>query len=116
MPPDDSEPPPASFANRCHFFVAARATGRILIERAPARRGGGRKRVHADLDAGSPAEDLLALEDAFDQLAARDPQKAMPTPPRTSIASLRTCPRSNCRNPAPRAIFRFYFEGLENTY
>jgi RNA polymerase sigma factor (TIGR02999 family) len=72
------------FANRKHFFAAAaRAMRRILVENARAKarvkRGGGRRREHPDLDAfraGGPAEDLLALHDALEQLAAHDPLKA----------------------------------------
>ena len=72
------------FANRRHFFAAAaQAMRRILVENARAKgrikRGGGRKREHADLDhldAAAPAEDLLALHDALEQLAGHDPQKA----------------------------------------
>jgi len=68
--------------NRGHFFAAvAEAMRRILIEAARRkgrlRHGGGRKRVElADVSAGSPGEDLLALDDALTRLAARDPGKA----------------------------------------
>jgi RNA polymerase sigma factor (TIGR02999 family) len=73
-----------SFANRRHFFAAAaQAMRRILIEsargKARVKRGGGRRREHPDLDAldaGGPAEDLLALHDALDRFAAHDPVKA----------------------------------------
>jgi RNA polymerase sigma factor (TIGR02999 family) len=72
------------FASRRHFFAAAaRAMRRILVENARAKgrakRGGGRRREHPDLDAldaAAPAEDLLALHDALDQFAAHDPVKA----------------------------------------
>src|SRR5262245_8618948 len=73
----------AGFANRRHFYAAAaRAMRHILVEHARRKgrrkRGGGR-REHPDLDAlaaGGPAEDLLALHDALEQLAAHDPLKA----------------------------------------
>jgi RNA polymerase sigma factor (TIGR02999 family) len=72
------------FANRRHFFaVAAQAMRHILVEHARGKgrrkRGGGRQREHPDLDAfaaGGPAEDLLTLHDALEQLAAHDPVKA----------------------------------------
>lgn len=72
------------FADRRHFFfAAARAMRQILVENARAKgrakRGGGRRREHPDLDAlaaGGPAEDLLALHDALEQFAAHDPVKA----------------------------------------
>ena len=74
----------AGFANRRHFFAAAaQAMRRILVEHARGKarhkRGGGRRREYADLDAlsaGGPAEDLLALHDALDDFAAHDPVKA----------------------------------------
>src|SRR5688572_8330145 len=74
----------AGFANRRHFFAAAaRAMRHILVENARAkgraRRGGGLRREYPDLDAltaAAPAEDLLALHDALEQLAAHDPVKA----------------------------------------
>jgi RNA polymerase sigma factor (TIGR02999 family) len=71
------------FANRRHFFAAAaQAMRRILVEHARGKgrqkRGGGGRREHLDLDgmAGAPAEDLLALHDALEQLAGHDPVKA----------------------------------------
>ena len=72
------------FANRKHFFTAAaQAMRRILVENARGKgrekRGGGRRREHPDLDAlaaAAPAEDLLALHDALERFAARDPEKA----------------------------------------
>jgi RNA polymerase sigma factor (TIGR02999 family) len=68
---------------RGHFFAAAaEAMRRILIEAARrkrrARHGGGRQRL--DLDAlaaaSAPGDDLLALNDALDRLAAEVPAKA----------------------------------------
>ena len=69
---------------RGHFFAAAaEAMRRILVERARRRkslkRGGGRHRITVDL-AGlaspGPDPDLLALDEALDRLAGRDPVKA----------------------------------------
>jgi RNA polymerase sigma factor (TIGR02999 family) len=72
------------FSSRGHFFAAAaEAMRRILVENArrkkALRRGGDRRRE--DLDAIEPeapreSEDLLALDEALDQLAERDPAKA----------------------------------------
>jgi RNA polymerase sigma factor (TIGR02999 family) len=69
---------------RGHFFAAAaEAMRRILVEAARRRRsqkrGGGRDRLGidpADLAAPEPDAALLALDEALDRLAARDPQKA----------------------------------------
>jgi RNA polymerase sigma factor (TIGR02999 family) len=73
-----------SFANRGHFFAAAaEAMRRILIENA--RRKGREKRggrllrrdLNAfDLAAPEVSEDLLALDEALDQLAKVDPLAA----------------------------------------
>jgi RNA polymerase sigma factor (TIGR02999 family) len=70
--------------NRGHFFAAAAtAMRRILIDNArdkqAVKRGGGRPR--ADLDMNQLAvpevnEDLLALDEALDRLAAADPEAA----------------------------------------
>jgi RNA polymerase sigma factor (TIGR02999 family) len=76
--------PGQGFADRRHFFAAAaQAMRRILVEnarsRGRAKRGGGRQREHPDLDAlagDTPPEDLLALHDALEKLAAHDPMKA----------------------------------------
>jgi RNA polymerase sigma factor (TIGR02999 family) len=72
------------FDSRGHFFAAAaEAMRRILVEQARRKQrvkhGGGRGRV--DLDAAlslaeSPDEELLALDEALDRLAAEAPQKA----------------------------------------
>jgi RNA polymerase sigma factor (TIGR02999 family) len=72
------------WANRGHFFAAAaEAMRRILVENArrkrSLKRGGGRAREEPDLvelAAPEPVEDLLALDDALDRLAASDPVKA----------------------------------------
>ncbi len=73
-----------SWDNRGHFFAAAaEAMRRILVENARRKRsrrhGGGLKRhdpQEAELAAPEPAEDLLALDEALDRLAAKDPVKA----------------------------------------
>lgn len=72
------------FANRGHFFAAAaEAMRRILIENARRKqrdkRGGDWARVDLDtitVDMAGPSLDLLALDEALDQLAAEDPRKA----------------------------------------
>jgi RNA polymerase sigma factor (TIGR02999 family) len=76
--------PKRPWHNRSHFFAAAaEAMRRILVENARRKRspkhGGGRRRHEAEqaqLAAPEPAEDLLALDEALNQLAARDPVKA----------------------------------------
>jgi RNA polymerase sigma factor (TIGR02999 family) len=70
--------------DRLHFFaVASRIIRRILIDHARAReaekRGGDRTMISlADHDVPSPGRDvdLLALDDALEELAALDPQQA----------------------------------------
>jgi len=80
-----ADPQPA-WQNRAHFFAAAaEAMRRILIDAARRRRavrhGGGLERVEVD-DAAqeivAPAQDdeLLAVHDSLDRLAAEDPRKA----------------------------------------
>ncbi len=68
---------------RGHFFAAAaEAMRRILVENARRKgrlkRGGGRRRVELPevADAAGPDDDLLALDEALDRLAAEDPKKA----------------------------------------
>ncbi len=70
--------------SRGHFFAAAaEAMRRILVERARrkecVKEGGGHRRVEAgefrSADETSPI-DLLALDDALEQLAATDPRRA----------------------------------------
>jgi RNA polymerase sigma factor (TIGR02999 family) len=73
-----------AWSSRGHFFAAAaEAMRRILVESARKknrqRHGGGRRRVDLQeavslLD--SPQDDLLALDEALTQLAAREPAKA----------------------------------------
>jgi len=74
-----------TWRNRAHFFgAAAEAMRRILIDRARRRRaqrhGGGQQRVSVDdieLAAQPDREDeLLAVHEALDKLAAQDPPKA----------------------------------------
>jgi RNA polymerase sigma factor (TIGR02999 family) len=69
---------------RGHFFgAAAEAMRRILVENArrkrAAKRGGRGRRLDLDADqlhAPAESEDLLALDEALDQLAAAEPQVA----------------------------------------
>ena len=69
---------------RAHFFAAAaEAMRRILIDRArrkrAARHGGGQQRVdlpEVDLACPIPGDQLLALDEALDQLAAQHPRQA----------------------------------------
>lgn len=71
--------------SRGHFFAAAaEAMRRILVEHARKKQrlkhGGGRSRTELDtalsLVVHGPAEDLLALNEALDKLAAVEPEKA----------------------------------------
>jgi RNA polymerase sigma factor (TIGR02999 family) len=72
------------WANRRHFFAAAaEAMRRILVESARRKRrlrhGGDRERVDLEefeLPIEPPHEDLLALDEAFEQFAVEEPQKA----------------------------------------
>lgn len=74
-----------SFENRAHFFgAAAEAMRRILIERArrklTAKRGANAEHVDAgEIDIAAPTEkddELLAVHEALDALAAHDGRKA----------------------------------------
>jgi RNA polymerase sigma factor (TIGR02999 family) len=72
--------PGQPFEGRAHFFAAAEAMRRILVDRARVRRrqkrGGDRRRVRLELDAllvDPPGDDLLALDDALSALAREDP-------------------------------------------
>jgi RNA polymerase sigma factor (TIGR02999 family) len=77
----DAEP---HWDSRGHFFAAAaEAMRRILVENARRKRsgkhGGGLSRRSLDdalLAVPEPPEDLLALDEALDKLAAKDPVKA----------------------------------------
>ncbi|MEK0448859.1 MAG: hypothetical protein RL088_1127 [Verrucomicrobiota bacterium] len=75
----------AHFQNRAHFFAAAaEAMRRILVEAArrknAARRGGGQERLDVDeIEIAAPTKDddeLLAVHDALDRLAAESPERA----------------------------------------
>jgi RNA polymerase sigma factor (TIGR02999 family) len=73
---------PGVYRDRGHFFAtAATAMRRILVDQARRKRaekhGGGQHRQTLD-DVAAPVSDdeLLALNDALDRLAAEDPQKA----------------------------------------
>ncbi len=74
----------ARWDNRGHFFAAAaEAMRRILVDQArrkkTTRHGGGlvRHEIEPDLaSASQPREDLIALDQALDQLAVEDPVKA----------------------------------------
>lgn len=73
-----------SFENRAHFFSAAgEAMRRILVENARRKkrlkRGGNQQRVDFDkieIPAPMPDEELLALDEALDRLAEKDPRAA----------------------------------------
>ena len=75
-----------SWQNRAHFFAAAaEAMRRILIDRARKRRaqrhGGGQQRVDAEAldavaDLSHDDDQLLAIHEALDRLAADHPEKA----------------------------------------
>jgi RNA polymerase sigma factor (TIGR02999 family) len=69
---------------RGHFFAAAaEAMRRILVEQARRKKtikhGGGRRRIDADtvaIVAPEDSDDLVAIDEALDRLAALDPVKA----------------------------------------
>jgi RNA polymerase sigma factor (TIGR02999 family) len=71
-----------SYKDRGHFFAAAAtAMRRILIEHARSKRtqkrgGGWRRQQLETLAAPEPNEELLALDEALQKLAATDPAKA----------------------------------------
>jgi RNA polymerase sigma factor (TIGR02999 family) len=74
----------ARWEGRAHFFnAAAEAMRRILIDNArrkhALRHGGGQQRLDVqeiELAAAVPENELLAVNEAIEDLAARDPQKA----------------------------------------
>src|SRR5262245_46855156 len=78
------DPGAAGWESRGHFFAAAaEAMRRILVENARRKRaekhGGHMERRDLDeveIEAGVPADDLLALDEALTKLAAEDPAKA----------------------------------------
>ena len=73
-----------SWDNKGHFFAAAaEAMRRILVDRARKKQrqkhGGGRSRVdltNVDVAVEAPAEELLALDQALQDLEREDPKKA----------------------------------------
>jgi RNA polymerase sigma factor (TIGR02999 family) len=73
---------PRAYRDRQHFFAtAATAMRRVLIDMARRKqtdkRGGDRARQDLDhLPAPQPDDELLALDEALDRLAAEDPIKA----------------------------------------
>ena len=80
-------PEPQQFDGRGHFFgAAAEAMRRILVDhvrrRNALKRGGQRQRQPLDSELiegpsdGRPIDDLLALDEALNKLAAEDPGKA----------------------------------------
>jgi RNA polymerase sigma factor (TIGR02999 family) len=72
---------PGGWDNRGHFFAAAaEAMRRILVENARRKhadkRGGAQERVNLEeltLAITGPSEDIIAVSEALDKLAARDP-------------------------------------------
>jgi len=77
------EGPPIDWQNRAHFFaVAAQLMRRVLVDHARARgalkRGGNECRVslHDQERAEEKDADLLALDQALERLAERDPRQA----------------------------------------
>jgi RNA polymerase sigma factor (TIGR02999 family) len=94
------------------FAAAAEAMRRILVEQARRKRshkrGGGRRRDPADLDAllaGGPAQEVLALHEALEQLAAHDPMKAKRVEMRF-FAGLTLDQAAECLGISPRAADR----------
>jgi RNA polymerase sigma factor (TIGR02999 family) len=79
---ESGEAGPRVYRDRCHFFaVAATAMRRILIDMArrkqTEKRGGDRRRLDvAELAEAQPDDELLALNEALERLAAEDPLKA----------------------------------------
>ena len=68
---------------RAHFFGAAAAMQRILIENARRKKaqchGGGQVKLNIDdveISTLATADELLAVSEALEKFAARDPQKA----------------------------------------
>jgi RNA polymerase sigma factor (TIGR02999 family) len=104
---------PARWDGCGHFFAAAAEAMRgILVEQArrkrSLKRGGGRRREPADLDAllaGGPAQDVLALHEALEQLAAHDPVKAKLVELRF-FAGLTLDQAAECLGIAPRTADR----------
>ena len=84
QPRRETPQPPQHWDGRGHFFAAAaESMRRILVEnvrrKRSLKRGGGWVRQdidEAELVAAEPCEDLLALDEALDRLAALAPVKA----------------------------------------
>ena len=84
IPPPGRRRSEAPWNSRGHFFAAAaEAMRRILVEHARRKRrlkhGGGRARVVLDpalIAAPGASQDLLALDEALNKLAAHDPKIA----------------------------------------
>ncbi len=84
LPTPDPRSPTPSFSSRGHFFgAAAEAMRRILIgqarHKASLKAGGQRKRVDlsdVEPEIQGPPLDVIALDEALEQLAARDPRAA----------------------------------------
>jgi RNA polymerase sigma factor (TIGR02999 family) len=101
--------------SRGHFFAAAaEAMRRILIERAreklALKRGGDRKRIpleEVDPAAGTPPEDLLALDEALSQLATLDPLAAQLVKLRY-FAGLSIAQAAETLNLAPATAYRHW--------
>jgi RNA polymerase sigma factor (sigma-70 family) len=83
--PGPRSPNHSTWNSRGHFFAAAaEAMRRIIVERVRSKRrqkrGGDLKRADFDqldlLAAGSPADDLLAIDEALEKLDIEDPQAA----------------------------------------
>src|SRR5262245_13084698 len=82
--PVGDAPGSPEWANRRHFFAAAaEAMRRILVEAARRRHrlkhGGGLKRGKLSADGAAvtdPVEDVVAVDEALEKLAAADPQAA----------------------------------------
>jgi RNA polymerase sigma factor (TIGR02999 family) len=104
---------PAHWDGCGHFFAAAAAAmRRILVEQArrkrSLKRGGSRQRKPADLDAllaGGLAQEVLALHEALEQLAAHDPVKAKLVEMRF-FAGLTLEQAAECLGIAPRTADR----------
>jgi RNA polymerase sigma factor (TIGR02999 family) len=76
--------PGQRWESRAHFFgAAAQAMRQILVDqarrKAARRHGGGQERVdlqESQIVGGAPEDELLAVHEALDALAAQDPAKA----------------------------------------
>jgi RNA polymerase sigma factor (TIGR02999 family) len=104
-----------TFGGRAHFFAAAaEAMRRILIDRARSKRalrhGGGQARVDIEqIDLASPDADeqLLAVNEALDKLAAKDSIEAELVKLRY-FAGLTTDEAANLLNISPRTARNYW--------